>query len=128
MSFNVENIIQRVTETLKTETVIGQPVSVGEITLIPVVNVTFGFGAGGGSDASNVSNQGSGAGGGARMTVAGMVVVKADDVSFIPTGKASGKSSSLDKIFDVLPDLLEKVSVKVGKPKEEPAGGAGSAE
>ena len=132
MSLNVESIVQRVTETLKTETVIGQPITVGDITLIPVVNVTFGFGAGGGSDASNASNQGSGAGGGARMNVAGMVVVKGDDVSFISTGKGAGKSAAIDKILDALPELLENIPVKVRKQKEEqPAsegGSSGSAE
>jgi len=108
MSFDVESIIQKVTETLKTETVVGQPIQIGAITMIPIINVSFGFGAGGGDDRGN----GTGGGGGARMTVAGMMVVKGDDVSFIPTGKGSGMVGSLDRLLDKLPDLIEKVSPK----------------
>lgn len=123
MNIDVEGIIRRVTDTIKTETVIGEPITLGEVTLLPVMNVSFGFGGGGGDGASGGTNQGtgSGAGGGARMTVAGMVVVKGDEVSFVPTNKSSGKSGSFDKLLDALPDLLEKLSGKVSKQKEEAA-------
>ena len=125
MSINVESIIQKVTDTLKTETVIGERITVGDVTLIPVVNVTFGFGAGGGEGkpASGEQGSGTGGGGGARMTVAGIVVVKGDDVTFLPTGKGAGKGGSLDKVLDALPGLLDKLSDKISKPKSDAGAG-----
>lgn len=122
MNINIESVIQRVTDTLKTETVIGERIAIGEITLIPVMNVMFGFGVGGGEGKQGVGDQGAGTGGGGggRMTVVGMMVVKGDEVSFISTTKGAGKSGSIDKILDALPDLIDKVSSKTSKSKDEP--------
>lgn len=122
MNINIESIIQRVTDTLKTETVIGERITIGEVTLIPVINVAFGFGAGGGEGGrpgNGDQGAGSGGGGGARMTVSGMIVVKGDEVSFLSTSKGAGKQGAIDKVLDALPDLLDKVSGK-GKQTSEP--------
>lgn len=119
MSFNVENIIQKVTDTLKTETVIGEPITAGEVTLIPIIDVSFGFGAGGGGGKPGGSQKGDGAGGGARMTVSGMVVVKGGEVSFLPTDKGAARTGPVDRILEVLPELMDKFSKKAGKPEDD---------
>ena len=121
MNFNIDNLMQKVTETLTTKTVIGEPLKIGQLTLIPVMNVSFGFGGGGGDGRSSGSEQGSGAGGGggARLTVAGMVVVNGDQVSFLSTGKSSGIGGSLEKLVDTLPGLLEKIKEMTSKEKEK---------
>lgn len=43
------------------------------------------------------------------MKVAGMLVVKDGDVKFLQTGKGG----AFDKLVDSIPDLLDKVKVKV---------------
>ncbi len=119
MKFDLESIIQKITETLKSETVVGESITVGDVTMIPVLNVTFGFGIGAGDDGSQGAG-GGGGGGGGRISVVGMMVVKGDEVSFVPTsGKGAGKPSSLEKLLDALPDLLEKLPIKVSKSKED---------
>lgn len=122
MNFNVENVIQKVTDTLTTKTVIGEQIQIGDVVLIPIMNVSFGFGGGGGDGKSGGSEQGSGTGGGggARLSVAGMMVVKGDEVKFIPTGKSAGKGGSIEKLMDALPDLLEKIPSKSSKEKGVP--------
>ncbi len=121
MNFDIDHVIQKVTEALTTKTVIGDRIEIGDVVLIPIMNVSFGFGGGGGDGKSSGNEQGSGAGGGggARMTVSGMMVVKGDDVTFIPTGKSAGKSGSIEKIVDALPELLEKMNKKASKEKDE---------
>lgn len=123
MNFNIETMIQKVTDTLTTKTVIGDPIEIGEVVLIPIMNATFGFGAGSGDGKSGGNDQGSGAGGGggARLNVAGMMVVKGEDVSFIPTGKSVSKGGSLEKILDSLPEILETLKGKSSKDKGEPS-------
>lgn len=117
---NVEAIIDKVIQSMTTKTVIGEPMEVGSLTLIPILNVSFGFGAGGGEAKAAVDDGGSGtgAGGGARMKVAGVLVIKGDDVQFVQTG-ADG---ALDKLVDAIPDLLERVKARVEtRPESEAA-------
>lgn len=116
MNINIDYMIQKVTDTLTTKTVIGEPMEIGEVVLIPVMNASFGFGAGGGDGRMGSNDQGSGAGGGggARLSVSGMIVIKGGNVSFIPTGKSAGKGGAIEKIIDALPDLIDKVNIKTG--------------
>src|SRR5690606_11036009 len=85
---NVEAIIDKVIQSMTTKTVTGEPMEVGSLTLNPILNVSFGSGAGGGEAKAAVDDGGSGtgAGGGARMKVAGVLVIKGDDVQFVQTG------------------------------------------
>ena len=54
MPSSVENLIERVMGELhrivQTETVVGDPVQAGELTIIPVSKISFGFAAGGGQE------------------------------------------------------------------------------
>lgn len=107
---NVEAIINKVIEGMSTKTVVGEPIVIDGITLIPIVNVSFGFGGGSGdAQGGKEPGSGTGGGGGARMKVAGMLVVKDGDVKFLQTGKGG----AFDKLVDSIPDLLDKVKVKV---------------
>ena len=67
MSSSVETLIERVLGELhrivQTETVIGTPVQAGDLTLIPVSKISFGFGAGGGQEGKGQSGTGGGANG-----------------------------------------------------------------
>lgn len=110
---NIDLIINKIVDTISTKTVIGEPMEIGELTLIPVVNVAFGFGAGSGDDPK--AGGGTGGGGGARLKVAGMIVVKGDDISFMPTGKGG----AFDKLIDSIPDLMDKVKIQVDKGQKE---------
>lgn len=111
MTIDIDSVISKITSTLNTKTVIGDPMTLGEVTLIPVMNVSFGFGGGSGDGKSGGNDHGSGggAGGGARMTVSGLVVVKGSEVSFLPTGKSAGKASSIERILDSLPEVIGKL-------------------
>ncbi len=111
MNFDVEKMLGTLKESMSTKTVIGEPMEFGDITLIPVMNVFFGFGAGSGTDGrgSDKGGSGSGGGGGARIQVAGMVVVQRGEVSFLPTGMGG----ALDKLVDKLPELVDKTMAKI---------------
>lgn len=110
IEMNFEALVDKLINTVSTRTVVGEPLEFGNITLIPVMNAYFGFGGGSGTGGSGQADHGSGSGGGggARLKVAGMVVIKDGSVSFLP----AGKESSVDKLLDAIPDLMEKVKAK----------------
>ena len=110
MANNVVDILKGVVGELKevarSETIIGDPVTIGETTVIPIVKISFGFGAGGGQrDSGKADQYGGGGGGGARIEPAAFIIMDKDGVSLIPAGK--GK---FDQIIDAIPNVAKKLS------------------
>jgi uncharacterized spore protein YtfJ len=119
---NVNDSVTQVTEflekSLSTKTVIGEPLTFGNVTLIPVMDVMFGFGGGGGEGGTK-ENQGTGGGSGAgvRMAPKAVVVIKDGEVTVMPLGKGS----AIEKILEKVPDLLEKMKLKKDEPVAQTA-------
>ena len=123
MSNTTQDILETVLDKLRvlasTETVVGDPIKVGEMTILPVVKIAVGFAAGGGEGTMELSKggkgTGGGGGGGASVNPVGFIVLDGEDVRFVNIGK--GK---LDTLFETVPDLLRKfgLSKKDGKGKK----------
>ncbi|NQT34635.1 sporulation protein [bacterium] len=123
MSNTTQDILETVLDKLRvlasTETVVGDPIKVGEMTILPVVKIAVGFAAGGGEgtmeESKGSKGTGGGGGGGASVNPVGFIVLDGEDVRFVNIGK--GK---LDTLFETVPDLLRKfgLSKKDGKGKK----------
>ena len=111
MSNNVVEILKGVVgelrEIARSETIIGEPVTIGDRTVIPIVKIMVGFGAGGGQgeDEKSRSGFGGGGGGGTRIEPAAFIIMDKDGVSLLPVTK--GK---LDQIIDAIPGFAQKFS------------------
>ena len=117
MTATLESLIERVLGELhrmvKTETVVGEPVEAGEVTLIPVSKISFGFGAGGGAEGKGQS----GTGGGASVEPIAFVVVHADGkTQILPIGDKEG---GLGQLAQLMPEALSKVKKFMAKKKEK---------
>lgn len=108
MSNNIMELLQGIIGELKviakSETVVGQPVTAGDRTVIPVTRISVGFGAGGGEEGKEDkgSRYGGGGGGGAVIDPVAFLVLEKDKVSLL-TAKKKG---SFDKIIESAPDVL----------------------
>ncbi len=111
----LDTILGRLKTLANTETVIGQPVQIGELTLLPVVKVSIGFAAGAsegiGVD-SKLPKGGGGGGGGASVTPLGFIVYDGSDVKFVSTGKGT-----FDSLIDSVPGILSKFGINKQKGK-----------
>lgn len=90
------------------DTIIGTPIVVGNVTLLPVSKVSFGF-ATGGSDFPNKNGQQLfGGGGGAGVTVHPMafICINGDNVHMMPIYNELG---TIDKAINMAPELIDKV-------------------
>jgi uncharacterized spore protein YtfJ len=104
MTESVEKMVQvalrEIETTLDTKRVVGEPVSVGEYTIIPLISIGFGFGVGSGTGKSEdfVKGEGSGgasAGGGGLKPI-GVVVIGPDGATVEPLkGAAASLLESL---------------------------------
>ena len=102
----IRTLLGEFQQIVKTETVVGEPVIVGEVTIIPVSKVSFGFGAGGSGGKGEKSGGGSGTGGGATLEPLAFLVVKDGKVQLLPLKEKEG---TLDKLLELVPDLYSKV-------------------
>jgi len=110
-------LFEKLDKFLRTETVVGDPIQVGGITLIPIITVSFGVGGGEGSGKDSKGNDGSGGGGGVgcRISPNAVLVIKNDEVELV---SLAGKGS-LEKIMNMVPDIVDKIHM--GKKQDQQA-------
>jgi len=103
----LQGIIGELKAVAKSETVVGQPVTVGSKTVIPVTRISVGFGAGGGEDekADKGARFGGGGGGGAVIDPVAFLVIDDDKVSLL----MAKKRATLEKIIESAPDVLAAI-------------------
>lgn len=115
---NLQMLFSKMEEFVSTKTVVGDPVHIGDVILIPLVDVMFGVGAG--VNESTDEKKGSDAGGGAlgaKLTPAAVVVIVDGTVQLVNVKN----QESVNKMIDMIPGLLSKLNLSslFGK-KEKP--------
>ena len=108
----LENTIQKIRELVDVNSVIGDPITTPDgVTIIPVSKVSVGFG-GGGSDFVNKSGAenpfGGGVGGGVNVTPVAFIIIKGDSVRMMPV--AAPANTTADRVVELVPDVLDKIS------------------
>ena len=104
----LENTIAKIREMVDVNSVIGEPIVVGDTTIIPVSKVSVGFG-GGGSDFTKGNDAfGGGAGGGVKVHPICFLVVQNGNVRMMPVPTPA--NTTADRLVEMVPDTLDKIS------------------
>ena len=105
----LENTIAKIREMVDVNSVIGEPIAVGDTTIIPVSKVSVGFG-GGGSDFTKGNDAfGGGAGGGVKVQpICFLIVNKDGNVRMMPVPTPA--NTTADRLVEMVPDTLDKIS------------------
>lgn len=106
-SFNsvMTSLLKGVDSVLSTKTVVGEPINVGDTILVPLVDVSFGLGAG----AGNQDKKASGGGGvGGKMSPSAILVIQNGKTKLVNIKQQDG----VTKILDMVPDLIDKFTHK----------------
>ena len=90
---------------LSTKTVVGEPTQIGDTIILPLVDVSFGVGAGAGLNADKKTNRGAGGLGG-KMTPSAVLVIKNGNIKLVNIKN----QDTMTKILDMVPDLIEKIT------------------
>lgn len=104
----------KIKDMIDVNTVIGDPITTPDgVTLIPITKVSVGYG-GGGSDfatknypANRDNAFGGGAGAGVTITPMAFVVIRGESVRMLPVAEPA--SSSVDRIIELVPEILDRV-------------------
>lgn len=117
----IEGAMSSVQGMIDTKSVIGTPITAPDGTIIvPVSKVSFGVG-GGGSEFSTKSKEGEnlfagGIGSGATVQAEAFLVINNSNVRLIPM---NASQSSLDKVIDLMPGVIDKVNGFISNRKKE---------
>ncbi|MCP4684478.1 MAG: sporulation protein [bacterium] len=111
MANNVVDILRGVVGELKemaqSESIIGDPITIGDKTVIPIVKISVGFGAGGGQGEAEKAGTGfgGGGGGGAKIEPAAFIIMDADGIQLLPA-----KKGTWEGVIESIPGLAKKMS------------------
>ena len=109
---NVEALFRGMEQFMTSKTVVGQPVMVGNATIIPLVDVSFGMMA---SNKAEPQKHGGGGGMGGKMVPSAVLVIQNGNVRMVNIKNQDG----LTKLLDLVPDLVGRFGSK--DPKVEKA-------
>lgn len=109
------NSIEKIKTMADANTVIGEAIHTPDgVTLIPVSKVKYGF-AGGGSDfaakgypANKENPFGGGTGASVSITPVAFLVIKGESVRLLPVAEPA--SNSLERLVELLPELIDQIS------------------
>lgn len=107
-------LFKGMSELLTTKTVVGEAVNINDTIILPLVDVTFGLGAGSRKDNAKNSSQG---GAGVKMSPSAVLVIQNGSTKLVNIKN----QDTVTKILDMVPDLVDKFTGK-NDDKNEKAG------
>ena len=123
----IRQALSEVRSMADSQTIVGEPINVGETTLIPVSKVSIGVGIGGGTYGKDTANNAGAGGTGLTVSPVAFIVVSKDgSVSMLNVGESAGASGSkiagtvndIDKALDNVPGIITKVKGMFKKDKD----------
>ena len=101
----IESLFQGMDSVITTKTVVGEAVTIGETIILPLVDVSFGVGAGAYLD--DKKNQGGGGMGG-KISPSAVLVIANGTTKLVNVKN----QDAITKILDMVPDLMERFGKK----------------
>ena len=117
--------MEKIKTMMDSNTIIGEPIQTGDVTLIPVSKLSFGF-AVGGSDFVTKNHKpgmdntfGGGSGASAKLEPVAFVIIRGESVKLLPV--APPPSTTADRIIETVPEVVDKVTAFIEKQQEKKA-------
>ena len=101
----VEELFRGMDGVISSKTVVGDAITVGDTIILPLVDVSFGVGAG--ASASDSKNNGAGGLGG-KISPSAVLVIKDGNIRLVNVKN----QDAVTKILDMVPDLVERFQKK----------------
>ena len=99
--YTVSSLFKGMDQFISSKTVVGDAITVGDTIILPLVDVSFGVGAG----ASSAEKKDNGAGGlGGRISPSAVLVIKDDNIRLVNVKN----QDAVTKVIDMAPDLINR--------------------
>ena len=111
----VKEILGQMKHIASTNTVVGEPVKMGDKVIIPVTQVSLGFGVGGHATGKDSESFMGGTGGGISIQPVGFIVTDKEKAQLLLVNE---KGTQFGKVLDILPGIIDKVAGNIMKEKD----------
>ncbi len=114
----LQNIVGELRQMARSQSVVGEPITLGNKIIVPLVKISVGFGAGGAQTEKQPegTNFGGGGGGGAKIEPAAFIIIDGDKVSLM-----AAKPGKYDSLIEAVPALVGKLIDMRASAKEKKA-------
>lgn len=116
----MQTTMNKIHEMVDTNNIVGQPITTPDgVTLIPISRVSFGFGSGGGDYGKNSAkeNFAGASAAGVKIDPVAFLIIKDGTTRVMPV--AVPPVSTVDRIVEMAPDIVDRVGKIFGKKEEE---------
>ncbi len=112
----VDSLLKGMENFISSKTVVGEAIQFGDTIILPLVDVSFGIGAGASESKKENSITGGGGGGalGAKISPSAILVIKDGNAKLVNIKN----QDSLTKIIDLVPDIMDRFTAPKLKAKE----------
>lgn len=111
-----QSIFEEFRHMITTESVVGEPIYIGDATIIPFVDISFGFGTG----HTGADGKTTGGAGGGKVTPTAVLIMKGERVELFSIRHA-GPAGTVDKILNMVPEVISRFHKKKEDAKGETA-------
>ena len=109
---NLETLFGNLDSFISSKTVVGEPIHVGDVIMLPLVDVLFGVGTGA-TNTTEKSTKDQDVGGlGAKITPSAVIVIKGNTVQLVNVKN----QDALSKLIDMAPGVMAKLNLSALMP------------
>lgn len=114
----METTMTKIREMVDTNSIIGEPITTPDgVTVIPISRVSFGFGTGGSDYGKTVDKFGGAGAAGVKIDPVSFLIIKDGVTRVVPVAVPS--MGPVDRILDMVPEVMDRVDGYIAKKKEE---------
>lgn len=104
----VESLFNGMENFISTKTVVGEAINIGDTIILPLVDVSFGVGAGASEEAKEKPKGVGGGALGAKISPSAVLVIQNGQTKLVNVKN----QDSLTKIIDMVPNIMDKFTAK----------------
>ena len=114
---NLETLFGNLDSFISTKTVVGEPIHVGDVIMLPLVDVFFGVGTGATNTTDKSTKEQDAGGLGAKITPSAVIVIKGSTVQLVNVKN----QDALSKLIDMAPGVMAKLNLSALMPDNKKA-------
>lgn len=106
LSSSLEILFSKMEGFISSKTVIGEPIHIGDVIVVPLVDISVGVGAGS-SEKKEINSENTGGAVGAKMSPSAMLVIQNGSVQLVDIKN----QNSVNKVIDMVPGIVSKLNL-----------------